>query len=102
MVRLLHLPVSFLCISWLVFVEDLAPMKAWEAYSVKSNQKSILEATLTERLWGMFIELQHSILKVMGISFEDLIQMMLTNDKIEEKMIGMLQQINSGSIPNVE
>jgi hypothetical protein len=38
----------------------------------------------------------------MGISFEDLIQMMLSNDRIEEKMIGMLQQMNSVSTPIIE
>ena len=57
-------------------------------------ESEILETTLTERLWGLFIELQHSILQVMGISFDDLIQMMLCNDQVEEKMIGMLDEMN--------
>jgi hypothetical protein len=65
-------------------------------------ESEILETTLTERLWVMFIELQHSILQVMGISFDDLIQMMLSNDKFEEKMIGMLQQMNPVSTPIIE
>jgi hypothetical protein len=65
-------------------------------------ESEILETTLTERLWGLFIELQHSILQVLGISFEELIQMMLSNDKIEEKMIGMLQEMSLVSTPILE
>jgi len=38
----------------------------------------------------------------LGISFEDLSQMMLSNSQIEEKMIGMLQQMNSVSTPIME
>ena len=56
-------------------------------------ESEIIEITLTERLWGLFIELQHSILQVMCISFDDLIQMMLCNDQVEEKMIQILDNM---------
>lgn len=60
-------------------------------------ETEILETTLTERLWGLFVELQNSILQVMGISFDDLIQMMLCNEQVEEKMIGILMEMKSWS-----
>jgi len=93
---------SFTCV-FLVYIM-VSLRRRFSAYESMGDlfrkiESEILETTLTERLWGMFIELQHSILQVMGISFEDLIQMMLCNDKIEEKMIGMLQQMNSVSTP---
>jgi hypothetical protein len=56
-------------------------------------ESEIIEITLTERLWGLFIELQHSILQVMGVSFDDLIQMMLCNEQVEEKIIQMLDNM---------
>jgi hypothetical protein len=96
---------SFTCV-FLVYIM-VSLRRRFSAYESMGDlfrkiESEILETTLTERLWGMFIELQHSILQVMGISFEDFIQMMLTNDKIEEKMIGMLQQMNSVSTPIME
>ena len=96
---------SFTCV-FLVYIM-VSLRRRFSAYESMGDlfrkiESEILETTLTERLWVMFIELQHSILQVMGISFEDLIQMMMSNDKIEEKMIGMLQQMNSVSTPIIE
>jgi len=96
---------SFTCV-FLVYIM-VSLRRRFSAYEsmgdlFRTIESEILETTLAERLWGLFIELQHSILQVMGISFEDLIQMMLSNDKIEEKMIGVLQQMNSVSTPILE
>ena len=63
----------------------------------RKTESEILETTLTERLWGLFVELQHPILQVMSISFDDLIQMMLCNDQVEERMIGILMDMKSWS-----
>jgi len=96
---------SFTCV-FLVYIM-VSLRRRFSAYESMGDlfrkiESEILETTLTERLWGVFIELQHSILQVMGISFDDLIQIMLSNEKIEEKMIGMLQQMNSVSTPIME
>jgi len=96
---------SFTCV-FLVYIM-VSLRRRFSAYESMGDlfrkiESEILETTLTERLWGMFIELQHSILQVMGISFDDLIQMMMSNDTIEEKMIGMLQKMNSVSTPIIE
>jgi hypothetical protein len=96
---------SFTCV-FLVYI-TVSLRRRFSAYESMGDlfrkiESEILETTLTERLWVMFIELQHSILQVMGISFDDLIQMMLSNDKFEEKMIGMLQQMNPVSTPIIE
>lgn len=88
---------SFTCV-FLVYIM-VSLRRRFSAYESMGElfwkiESEILETTLTERLWGLFIELQHSILQVMGISFDDLIQMMLCNDLVEEKMIGMLEEMN--------
>ena len=57
----------------------------------------IIEITLTERLWGLFIELQNSILQIMGISFDELIIMMLSNDQVESKIVEMLTNMKNWS-----
>ena len=96
---------SFTCV-FLVYIM-VSLRRRFSAYESMGDlfrkiESEILETTLTERLWGLFIELQHSILQVLGISFEELIQMMLSNDKIEEKMIGMLQEMSLVSTPILE
>ena len=91
---------SFTCV-FLVYIM-VSLRRRFSAYEsmgdlFRKTQSEILETTLTERLWGLFIELQHSILQVMGISFDDLIQMMLCNEQVEEKMIGILMEMKSWS-----
>ena len=91
---------SFTCV-FLVYIM-VSLRRRFSAYEsmgdlFRKTQSEILETTLTERLWGLFIELQHSILQVMGISFDDLIQMMLCNNQVEERMIGILTDMKSWS-----
>ena len=91
---------SFTCV-FLVYIM-VSLRRRFSAYESMGDlfrkiESEILETTLTERLWGLFIELQHSILQVMGISFDDLIQMMLCNEQVEEKMIGILMEMKSWS-----
>ena len=91
---------SFTCV-FLVYIM-VSLRRRFSAYESMGDlfrkiETEILETTLTERLWGLFVELQNSILQVMGISFDDLIQMMLCNDQVEEKMIGILMEMKSWS-----
>ena len=62
---------SFTCV-FLVYIM-VSLRRRFSAYEsmgelFRKIESEILETTLTERLWGLFIELQHSILQVMGIS----------------------------------
>jgi|SRR5271157_3047948 len=87
---------SFTCV-FLVYIM-VSLRRRFNAYESMGDlfrkiESEIIEITLTERLWGLFIELQHSILQLMGVSFDDLIQMMLCNDQVEEKMIQMLDNM---------
>ena len=91
---------SFTCV-FLVYIM-VSLRRRFSAYESMGDlfrkiESEILETTLTERLWGLFVELQNSILQVMGISFDDLIQMMLCNEQVEEKMIGILMEMKSWS-----
>ena len=91
---------SFTCVFLVYIMVSLRRrFNAYESMGAlfRKIESEILETTLTERLWGLFIELQYSILQVMGISFDDLIQMMLCNDQVEEKMIGILMEMKSWS-----
>jgi len=91
---------SFTCV-FLVYIM-VSLRRRFSAYESMGDlfrkiESEIIEITLTERLWGLFIELQHSILQVMGISFEDLIQMMLCNEQVEEKIIQMIENMKNWS-----
>jgi hypothetical protein len=93
-VKLTHIAqiASFTCV-FLVYIM-VSLRRRFSAYEsmgdlFRKTESEILETTLTERLWGLFVELQHSILQVMSISFDDLIQMMLCNDQVEERMISI-------------
>jgi hypothetical protein len=91
---------SFTCVFLVYIMVSLRRrFNAYESMGVlfRKIESEILETTLTERLWGLFIELQHSILQVMGVSFDELIEMMLCNDQVEEKMIGILMEMKSWS-----
>jgi len=61
------------------------------------NQKQLLELTLWERLWGIFIELMNEILEFLGIDIETLIENALRDEKTEKRLIKILQLLDQES-----
>lgn len=54
-------------------------------------QHEIIEFTLWERIWGLFLELQLSILKTWGIDFETVIQKVIADDSMMRILVAILQ-----------
>jgi DDE superfamily endonuclease len=61
------------------------------------NQKQLLELTLWERLWGLFIELMNEILEFLGVDIETLIENALRDEATEKRLIKILQLLDDES-----
>jgi hypothetical protein len=61
------------------------------------NQKQLLELTLWERLWGLFIELMNEVLEFLGVDIETLIENTLRDEKTEKRLIKVLQLLDEES-----
>jgi hypothetical protein len=58
------------------------------------NQKQLLELTLWERLWGLFIELMNQMLEFLGVDIESLLEKALRDEKTEIRLIKVLQLLS--------
>jgi len=58
------------------------------------NQKQLLELTLWERLWGLFIELMNEMLEFMDIDLEKLMEKAVRDEKTEKRLIRVLQLLD--------
>jgi hypothetical protein len=61
------------------------------------NQKQLLELTLWERLWGIFIELMNEIMGLIGTDVDTLIEKALRDEKTETRLIKILQLFDEES-----
>jgi hypothetical protein len=61
------------------------------------NQKQLLELTLWERLWGLFMELMNEMLDFMGVDINALFEKALRDEKTEKRLIKVLQLLNEES-----
>ena len=72
--------------------------KRFQAYETigelfRESQRHLLELTVAERLWGLFIELQRQIAEVFEIDIEDLLEKMIAQPECEQKILKILQAI---------
>jgi len=58
------------------------------------NQKQLLELTLWERLWGLFIELMNQMLDFLGVDIDALLEKALRDEKTEMRLIKVLQLLS--------
>lgn len=77
----------------------LTLFKRFQAYETigelfRESQRRLLELTLAERLWNLFIELQRQIVELFGIEIDDLLEKMFTQPECEQKILIILKAIN--------
>lgn len=67
----------------------------------RESQRHLLELTLAERLWNLFIELQRQIVELFEIEIDDLLEKMFAQPEYEQKILKILKAINS-DLPETE
>jgi len=60
----------------------------------RESQRLLLELTLAERLWNLFIELQRQIVELFEIEIDDLLEKMFTQPECEQKILKILKAID--------
>lgn len=73
--------------------------KRFQAYETigelfRKSQRHLLELTLVERIWYLFIELQRQIVEIFEIEIDDLLEKMFTQPECEQKILNLLQVID--------
>ena len=80
--------------------------KRFQAYETtgelfRESQRQLLELTLAERLWDIFIELQRQIVEIFEIEIDDLLEKIFTQQGFEQKILIVLKAINT-DLPETE
>ena len=63
----------------------------------RNIQKEMMELTLAEKLWKLFLELQQELAEIFEIDFQELIQKILYNPKYEANILKTLRIWNEKS-----